>query len=118
MPSPAVSRALANRCPRCSQGRLFSGWLKVEPRCSACGLEFAKFNVGDGPAAFAILIVGFLLCALALWMEFKLGVPWWVHPLVLIPFALAASVGTIRMIKAWLLAAEYQHDAREGRAED
>ena len=28
------------------------------PRCRACGLDFAAFNVGDGPAAFLILIVG------------------------------------------------------------
>ena len=30
------------------------------PRCRACGLDFARFNVGDGPAAFLTLIVGAL----------------------------------------------------------
>ena len=52
-----LAKALKGSCPRCGQGPLFKGWVRFEPRCRACSLDFDSFNVGDGPAAFLILIV-------------------------------------------------------------
>ena len=40
--------------------------------------------------------------------------PWWVH-LIWIPVAAALTIGGLRVAKAWLLAQEYRHRAREGR---
>ena len=40
--------------------------------------------------------------------------PWWVH-LVWIPVATILTIGGLRLAKAWLLAQEYKHRAREGR---
>ncbi len=34
---------------------------------------------GDGPMVFGILIVGAIVCGLALWVEFTLSPPLWVH---------------------------------------
>ena len=45
-------------CPRCGARTLFAGLARFAPSCSSCGLDFASYNVGDGPAAFLILIVG------------------------------------------------------------
>ena len=50
--------ALQGLCPRCGTKTLFAGLASFAPRCRACGLDFAAFNVGDGPAAFLIFIVG------------------------------------------------------------
>ena len=55
-PSPAEV-ALRGVCPRCGNRTLFAGLATFAPRCRACSLDFADFNVGDGPAAFLILIV-------------------------------------------------------------
>lgn len=33
-----LGRALRLRCPRCGQGRLFTGWFHMPPRCEDCGL--------------------------------------------------------------------------------
>ena len=35
-------RALALRCPRCGEGRLFDGWVRMRARCPACGLAFER----------------------------------------------------------------------------
>lgn len=51
---------LFGRYPRCGIGRLFSGYLSVGARCSGCGLDYAVFDPGDGPAVFVILIEGAL----------------------------------------------------------
>jgi uncharacterized protein (DUF983 family) len=52
---------LAGTCPACEKGRLFAGPVRLADRCTVCGLDLRQFNVGDGPAAFLILIVGALL---------------------------------------------------------
>ena len=112
-PSP-LARALKGTCPQCGQGPLFQGAVRFASNCRACGLDFDSFNVGDGPAAFLILIVGAILTALAVVTDLKLSPPWWVH-LVWIPVGLALTLAGLRLAKAGLIAQEYLHRAREGR---
>jgi uncharacterized protein (DUF983 family) len=112
-PSP-VQAAIAGNCPRCGAHTLFAGWLSFADRCRACGLDLSGFNVGDGPAAFLIFIVGTITVVAALVVDGAFSPPWWVH-LVWIPVAAALTIGGLRLSKAWLLAQEYKHRAREGR---
>jgi uncharacterized protein (DUF983 family) len=112
-PSP-LSSAISGRCPRCGKGRLFSGLVRFAPRCDACGLDLSSFNVGDGPAAFLIFIVGTITVAGALVVDGAFSPPWWVH-LVWLPVAAGLTVGGLRFSKAMLLALEYRHRACEGR---
>lgn len=37
-----MSRAIRLRCPRCGVGKLFRGWFRMHPRCTACGLRFER----------------------------------------------------------------------------
>lgn len=73
------------------------------------------FNVGDGPAAFLILIVGAILTAAAIGIELGFQPPWWVH-LVWLPIGALLTVGGLRLAKALLLAREYETGAGEGRS--
>ena len=108
-----LQAALGN-CPRCGTRTLFGGWVRFAESCRACGLDFQSFNVGDGPAAFLIFIIGAVLVAGALLVDGLFSPPWWVH-LVWIPVASALTIFGLRISKAWLLAQEYKHRAREGR---
>ncbi|HYI49066.1 MAG TPA: DUF983 domain-containing protein [Allosphingosinicella sp.] len=116
-PSPA-NVALRGLCPRCGATTLFAGLASFAPKCRACGLDFAGFNVGDGPAAFLIFIVGGLTVGLAILVELSASPPWWVHVLLWLPFATALTIGLLRLSKGLLLALEYRHRAREGRVAD
>ena len=113
-PAP-LQVALQGLCPRCGARSLFGGLAAFAPRCRACGLDFAGFNVGDGPAAFLILIVGALITALAIAVELAFEPPFWVHVLLWVPAATAAVILSLRAGKAMLLALEYRHRAAEGR---
>jgi uncharacterized protein (DUF983 family) len=93
---------------------LFDGWVRFASKCRACGLDFDNFNVGDGPAAFLILIVGAIVTGAAITLELAAEPPVWVH-LIWIPVAAALTIGGLRVGKAGLLAQEYRHRAREGR---
>jgi uncharacterized protein (DUF983 family) len=113
---PAIGEAaLFGLCPRCGGKTLFAGLTAFAPRCTACGLDFAKFNVGDGPAAFLTLIVGAIIVGLALWVQLSFEPPWWVHAILWVPLTIAGVIGGLRLAKAWLLASEYRQQAGEQR---
>ncbi|HEU5481643.1 MAG TPA: DUF983 domain-containing protein [Sphingomicrobium sp.] len=111
---PPLAGALAGRCPRCKSKTLFAGWVRFADRCRACDLDFSSFNVGDGPAAFLILIIGAILTAAALAADGMLLPPWWAH-LIWVPIGVAMTIVGLRLAKALLLTQEYVHRAREGR---
>ena len=109
-----MADAAVGACPRCHARTLFDGWVSFAPRCASCGLDFAAFNVGDGPAAFLILIVGAVLTSAAIAVELAFQAAFWVH-LIWLPLGLALTVGGLRLGKGLLLAQEYRQSAREGR---
>jgi uncharacterized protein (DUF983 family) len=88
--------------------------VRFAPQCRSCGLDFDSFNVGDGPAAFLIFIVGAIVVVAALVVDGAFSPPWWVH-LIWIPVTAVLTIGGLRASKAWLLAQGYRHSAREGR---
>ena len=106
----ALTAALQGQCPRCGERTLFAGPVAFAARCRACGLDFTAFNVGDGPAAFLILIAGAVLTAGAISVELAFEPPWWVH-LVWIPVGAALTIGGLRLAKALLIAREYETSA-------
>ncbi|CAA9493352.1 MAG: Uncharacterized protein DUF983 associated with cytochrome c oxidase? [uncultured Sphingomonas sp.] len=111
---PPLVQALRGSCPRCGEGKLFRGPVQFADRCSGCALDFSQFNVGDGPAAFLILIVGAVLTVGALLLDAAAEPPWWMH-LIWFPVGLFLTLGGLRLAKGWLLGAEYRNRAREGR---
>lgn len=112
-PSPLAS-AIKGECPRCGARTLFRSSVGFAGRCRACDLDFSAFNVGDGPAAFLIFIVGTITVVGALILDGAVSPPWWVH-LIWVPIAAALTIGGLRVSKGWLLGQEYRHRAREGR---
>ena len=112
-PSLAAA-AFEGLCPKCGARTLFGGLARFAPRCSACGLDFDSYNVGDGPAAFLILIVGAIVAVGAILLDQAVSPPWWVH-LVWLPVVAVLTVYGLRLGKAALLYQEHKHRAREGR---
>ncbi len=107
--------ALKGLCPRCGKKTLFAGYARFADRCSACGLDIAGFNVGDGPAAFLTLILGTIVVAGAITLELTLHPPLWLHMLIWVPVTAVGVVLSLRAAKGALIAAEYRNAAREGR---
>ena len=113
-PPSLAAAASEGLCPRCGAKTLFAGLLNFAPDCRSCGLHFSSYNVGDGPAAFLILIVGAFVAVGAILLDLLIVPPWWVH-LIWIPIAAGLTLGGLRLGKAALLYQEYKHRAREGR---
>jgi uncharacterized protein (DUF983 family) len=113
-PNPLLS-GLVGRCPNCGEGYLFEGFLKVAPRCEACGFDLAKADSGDGPAVFVILIAGFLVAFAALITEIAVHPPVWVHLVLWLPATLVVVLALVRPMKGVMLAAQFTNKASEAR---
>jgi uncharacterized protein (DUF983 family) len=116
-PNPLLA-GLAGRCPNCGEGYLFDGFLKVAPRCEACGYDLSKADSGDGPAVFVILIAGFLVAFAALFTEVAYHPPVWVHLVIWLPLTLVVCLALLRPLKGVMLAAQFMNKASEARHDD
>ncbi|MGA2568364.1 MAG: DUF983 domain-containing protein [Pseudolabrys sp.] len=110
-----IARGLRGRCPRCGEGRLFQGFLKLRPRCERCGLDFNFADAGDGPAVFVILLGGAIIVCAALITEVVYQPPYWVHAMLWLPLILIVTLAPLRTIKGLMIALQYHHRAQEGR---
>ena len=113
-----AAAALFGLCPQCGAKGLFAGATKFAPKCGACGLDYSRFNVGDGPAAFLTLIIGAITVGLAFWVEVKFAPPLWLHAVLWIPFVVGATLWGLRVSKAALLGAEFRRSAGEAGGSD
>lgn len=116
---PRVSAVLAGltcRCPRCGKGALFAGALSLQVRqsCPHCGLDLAFVDPGDGPAVFAIMVLGLVILGAALIVEFRLQPPVWVHAALWAPVTLVTAFGLLRPLKGVLIALQYHYKAGHG----
>ena len=110
-----LAAGLKARCPRCGKGALFLKGLVLRDRCRSCGLSYAFVDSGDGPAVFAIFILGFLILGGALLVEFKLNPPVWVHIVLWGLLTPLFAFFLLRVLKSTLIAVQYRHKAEEGR---
>jgi uncharacterized protein (DUF983 family) len=114
-PASVLAAGLQARCPRCGRGALFRRGLVPREKCDSCGLSYAFADSGDGPAVFAIFILGFLILGGALLVEFKLGPPVWVHILLWGILTPLLAFFLLRILKATLIALQFKHKAEQGR---
>jgi uncharacterized protein (DUF983 family) len=101
--------ALTCRCPRCGEGRIFSGLLTLRPACPDCGLDLSAEDAGDGPQVFVILFLGLIVVGLAAWVEVRFSPPIWVHLVLWTPLILGGSILMLRPLKAGVIALQYRH---------
>ena len=105
--------ALFGLCPQCGERTLFAGWISFADRCANCALDFTRFNVGDGPAAFLTLIIGAINVGLAAWLAVAVEPAWWVHVMLWVPLGVGLTLAGLRIAKAALLWSEYRQQAGE-----
>src|SRR5215470_2110723 len=110
-----IVSGIAGRCPTCGRGKLFSGYLKLAPRCAVCGLDYGFADSGDGPAVFVILVTGFIVVGAALFVEMAYAPPYWVHAALWGPLAILLPLLLLRSFKGVLISLQYKHKAREGQ---
>ncbi len=118
-PAPSVfSAGVCGRCPRCGQGKLFSGFLKIAGACTVCKLDIGRMDSGDGPAVFIILIAGFIVAGAAVYTEIAYGLSYVTHALLWGPLAVILPLALLRPFKGIMIALIYRNKAQLGRRAD
>jgi uncharacterized protein (DUF983 family) len=100
-------------CPRCGEGKMFDGWLKITKRCDSCGLNYEFAQPDDGPAFFAMCVVAFPLLFVIVGFEVLFQPAWWIHIVVSLPVMIGPCLASLRPIKGWLVASQYLNKAQE-----
>ena len=98
-----ILRGLQRRCPACGKGRLFSGYLKLNDTCPACGTAHSHENAADGPAWLTVLLLGPVFAPLIFILSLKTALPiWLVFPLLGV-FMVGSALGLLAFMKgAWI----------------
>ncbi len=110
---PPLHAGLKACCPHCGQGRLYQGLLSPAKQCNACGLDYSFIDAGDGPAVFVIMVLGFIILALALFVEFTFRPPLWMHIIIWAPAITVTSIWALRFTKAMMIALQYKTKATQ-----
>ena len=106
-----IKTGWACKCPKCKTGNLYQpGFtMNLREKCEECGLDLTRNDSADGPAVFLIFILGFLLVPIALIVDALYGWPLWLHALIWGALAIALTVGSLRPLKAYIIALQYKH---------
>lgn len=110
MSNPALRNALLHRCPACGKGCMYSALLTVADVCSVCGFALKEHDAGDGPAFFAMFIIAILVTGMAFALDMLYPIPLWAHMVLWVPVVIAMSVYLLKVMKSWLIGAQYQYD--------
>jgi uncharacterized protein (DUF983 family) len=103
----ALGRGWRKRCPRCAEGGLYDGYLKVRAQCAVCDLALHHHRADDAPPYFTILIVGHVVIGGMLWLETSVHPPSWVHMAIWLPLTLALTLVLLPAVKGSLIGLQW-----------
>lgn len=111
-PSP-LHTGFRGRCPRCGDGPLYSGFLKVADECGHCGLKYSFENAGDGAVPFLILIIGAIGVGLGAWVMLAFDTAIWVPIVIAVPVVSILTLIMLPRTKGLLIALQYVNQASD-----
>ena len=107
MRGQSLRRALADRCPRCGEGKLFRSFSETWPACTHCGLDYAAADTGDGPSFLVLSVLCIGVTPFALWQGMVTAWPLWAIGLLWGAVILGAAVLALRPARALFIALQF-----------
>jgi uncharacterized protein (DUF983 family) len=106
----AIRRGWRGRCPRCGEGALFRGFLKMQSVCPVCALGLEPYRADDAPAYFTIFAVGHIVVPLVLALErYGNEPPLWFHAALWLPLSVLLALLLLPRIKGAVIALLWAH---------
>lgn len=101
-----LGRGLRRRCPRCGQGAVFDGWIKLHKTCPACGLKYLH-NEGDLWAYLVAVDRALFIFPLIVIIYFRLYNPYSIWFYIFTVTVVLVFVGTLPQRNGMALGADY-----------
>jgi len=95
----SIMAGLRRRCPSCTQGKIFAGYLKLEKQCPHCAAPIGDIRADDFPPYLTILIVGHLIVPLLILTEVTYHPPMLYQMLFWPAMALILSLSLLPVLK-------------------
>ena len=96
-----------NRCPRCKNGNVFSGPIKLKDYCSSCNIKLNSDKIGDGASWITTSFVCFVLIPILFFFEINIGISLKIYVFVVFPFLVLLSIILLRISRYLLLKKYY-----------
>ena len=96
-----------NRCPRCKNGNVFSGLIKLKDYCSSCNIKLNSDKIGDGASWITTSFVCFVLIPILFFFEINIGISVKIYVSVVFPFLVLLSIILLRISRYLLLKKYY-----------
>ena len=96
-----------NRCPRCKNGNVFSGLIKLKDYCSSCNIKLNSDKIGDGASWITTSFVCFVLIPILFFFEINIGISKKIYVFVVFPFLVLLSIILLRISRYLLLKKYY-----------
>ena len=96
-----------NRCPRCKNGNVFSGLIKLKDYCSSCNIKLNSDKIGDGASWITTSFVCFVLIPILFFFEINIGISVKIYVFVVFPFLVLLSIILLRIFRYLLLKKYY-----------
>ncbi len=106
-----LAKGLACKCPKCLKNEIYRSTfdLRLQEKCTHCGLDLENNDSADGPAVFLIFILGFSLVPLALFIDHIMDIPLWVHGVIWTVVTLGLTIGALKPLKSYIIYLQYKH---------
>ena len=95
------------RCPRCKNGNVFSGLIKLKDYCSCCNIKLNSDKIGDGASWITTSFVCFVLIPILFFFEINIGISVKIYVFVIFPFLVLLSIILLRITRYLLLKKYY-----------
>ena len=95
---------ILKKCPKCSHGKIFSGYLKINNNCSKCNEDLSIYRTDDFGPWLSIVLAGHIVVPLVLSAEQAFAPDLWLQALIWIPFSLTIVLYLLPISKSICLA--------------
>ena len=95
------------RCPRCKNGNVFSGLIKLKDYCSCCNIKLNSDKIGDGASWITTSFVCFVLIPILFFFEINIGISEKIYVFVVFPSLVLLSIILLRISRYLLLKKYY-----------
>ena len=96
-----------NRCPRCKNGNVFNGLIKLKDYCSSCNIKLNSDKIGDGASWITTSFVCFVLIPILFFFEINIGISVKIYVFVVFPSLVLLSIILLRISRYLLLKKYY-----------
>ena len=96
-----------NRCPRCKNGNVFSGLIKLKDYCSSCNIKLNSDKIGDGASWITTSLVCFVIVPILFFFEINIGISVKIYMSIVFPLLILLSIILLRISRYLLLKKYY-----------